>query len=248
MCIEPPFAGARRLYRTTRPSSRSDRRPSPGSGHAHDASRSHSRHRVTPHRRRRNGLLADVQMPCAAERALQDQVREALFERPDQHHRRVEAQGLFGATVFRWCPCCALRSKRPLPMLRLDCPAGRDVTRTRNDWSVPRTGGLTVPFDIAAGLSRSGRSDCTRDEARARAKRPGEPGPAGAAGSAPQRLREGLAGRQVDGDELIDHDGRTILASGAQFSSEVDGAIIDADGGRLIFRPARKTLGPATAA
>ena len=46
----------------------------------------------------------------------------------------------------------------------------------------------------------------------------------------------------MDGDELIDHDGRTILASGAQFSSAVDGAIIDADGGRLIFRPARKTL------
>jgi hypothetical protein len=53
-----------------------------------------------------------------------------------------------------------------------------------------------------------------------------------------------FARRQVDGDELIDHDGRTILASGAQFSSEVDGAIIDADGGRLIFRPARKTLDP----
>lgn len=49
-----------------------------------------------------------------------------------------------------------------------------------------------------------------------------------------------FVGREVDGDELIDHDGRTILAIDAELSSELDGAIIDSDSERLIFRPAVK--------
>lgn len=52
----------------------------------------------------------------------------------------------------------------------------------------------------------------------------------------------GLAvGKGADGDQLVDHDGRTVLAIDGGLSAELDGATIDLqqtpEGTRLVFQP-----------